>query len=282
MEFHEYQSPAAILRDTSVFLERQEVLHNLPLGLLRQLQWEEEQGKKPSAFLAAGFSGSRPEVILLQTPPRKMIVCGTSSGLKEAAAWLHHRSVVLPGIVGCMEAADTFAGAWESITGTKAVLTKQQIIYNITGHAAMPDIPGKLTYASEDDAALVMDWTETFALGSLRQEDVNTLEETVMREIRRNQVYFWRDPDYTPVSMAKKARDLTNGVVVNYVYTPEEYARRGYAAACVAALTERLMREGYEFCSVNTDADHQASKALYEKLGYTEAGISREYEFKQQ
>lgn len=280
MEFTRIISAAEMLRKVGTYLEEKEVQHNLPLGVLRQLKREEEDRIYSSPFLALGTSQQGTEVMLIQTPPRRMIVCGNPEAMAATADWLQESGFQVPGIVGCEQVAAAFADAWREKTGRQAVIVKKQFIYELHEVKSCEHPPGRLTLASEDDVALVMDWTETFAMGSLRHEDLYALENLVTEEIRRNQVFFWRDKDYTPVSMAKRARDLTNGIVVNYIYTPEEYERKGYATACVGALAERMLQEGYQFCSVNTNVENEASINVYKKLGFETAGLSLEYEFK--
>lgn len=280
MEFKQFLSAAELLKEVGAYLEEKEVQHNLPLGVLRQLKREEEEGIYSSPFLAVGSTNGKTEVLLIQTPPRRMIVCGNHKAMEETADWLKKEGYFVPGVVGCEEVVSAFAEAWKEKTEVEAALVKKQIIYEIHKVKDCPHPPGRLTLASEDDVALVMDWTETFAMGSLRHEDLYALEKLVMDEIRHNQVFFWRDDEYTPVSMAKRARDLTNGIVVNYVYTPEEYEKKGFATACVGALAERMLQEGFQFCSVNTNVENEASNSVYKKLGFKTAGLSLEYEFK--
>ncbi|WP_147803072.1 GNAT family N-acetyltransferase [Alkalicoccus halolimnae] len=279
MEFKKYEYATGLLNHIGSFLEEQEVQHNLPLGVLKQLSKEEEAGQYSQPFIATAEKDNKPYAIFIQTPPRKMIVCGRSEAMDEAAAWLLKEKQQLSGIIGCEKVVTAFAEAWEKLTSKKAVLVKKQFIYELNHVKNWEQPPGKLTFASEDDAALVMDWTESFAMGSLREEDLLILEKNVLNQIKHNQVFLWRDDNYTPVSMAKRARELTNGVVVNYVYTPEEYEKHGFATACVGALAERLLDEGFKFCTVNTNVENEASNTIYQKLGFTVAGKSLEYEF---
>ncbi|CAM3945837.1 GNAT family N-acetyltransferase [Alkalicoccus chagannorensis] len=268
-----------LLARVEPMLVQEEVKHNLPLGILRQLSMEEERGIFSDAVLVSIEEDHVTQGLLLQTPPRNAIVCGSAASMEAASGWLASHTGSVPGVVGCEPAVHAFVRAWTAETGEGAELKKRQIIYRLDDVRYVDTPPGKLTFANEDDAALVMFWTEKFAMGSLRKEDVQELEATVLREIRNNQVFLWRDDTYTPKSMAKRARDLTNGVVMNYVYTPKQHEKQGYATACVKALAERLINEGFRFCSVNTDDDHLPSKFLYEKLGFEPAGISYEFAF---
>jgi uncharacterized protein len=52
------------------------------------------------------------------------------------------------------------------------------------------------------------------------------------------------------------------------VYTPPALCRRGYASACVAALSARLLTEGRRLCFLYTDLANPTSNAIYQKIGY--------------
>jgi hypothetical protein len=55
---------------------------------------------------------------------------------------------------------------------------------------------------------------------------------------------------------------------VGPVYTPPAERRRGYAGALVAALSQRLLDEGREFCFLFTDLANPTSNHVYQEIGY--------------
>lgn len=60
--------------------------------------------------------------------------------------------------------------------------------------------------------------------------------------------------DGRPVSMAGYGGPTPNGIRVFAAYTPPAWRGRGYATACVAALTRRLLDGGRRrFCFLFTD-----------------------------
>ena len=71
-----------------------------------------------------------------------------------------------------------------------------------------------------------------------------------------------------PVSMAGWTGKTLNGVRVTFVYTPPEFRRHGYASACVAALTQRLLDEGNRYCCLYTDLANPTSNRIYQQIGY--------------
>lgn len=281
MSFVIYDSASAMLEKAEGFLLKREARHNLPLGLLKQFAKEESQkdGYSRDLFMAAGKSkDGEINVVLLRTPPENLIICGKKDAVRQAADWLHKQHAVLPGVTGCAETSRIFAEEWGRLTGAEAEKMSGHKIYQLNELKDIPKKPGKLTYATEDDIALAMAWTEEYEdmIGSCKHPD---LEKTVRQEIKNNQVYFWRDDHCTPVSMAKKGRELKNGAVLNFVYTPEDYQRQGYATTCVAALSERLFKEGYKFCSLNTNAENPASNTISVKIGFEPVGEAAEYRF---
>ena len=68
--------------------------------------------------------------------------------------------------------------------------------------------------------------------------------------------------------MAAWAGRAERGVRVNFVYTPREYRRRGFASACVADLTQQLLAEGHAFCCLFTDLANPTSNSIYQTIGY--------------
>ncbi len=58
---------------------------------------------------------------------------------------------------------------------------------------------------------------------------------------------------------------------LNLIYTPREYRRRGYGAAVVNALSELAVKSG-RTPMLYTYADNIAANALYQSLGFKEAG----------
>jgi uncharacterized protein len=69
------------------------------------------------------------------------------------------------------------------------------------------------------------------------------------------------------------------GVSVSAVYTPPEQRRKGYATACVAALSRRLLASGYDYCALFTDLANPTSNDIYYQIGYRPVADFDEYRF---
>lgn len=281
MHFTRFDSASRMLEVVENFLIRKEAHHNLPLGILRQLAKEELSNSiSRDIFMIVGQDDhNEVKVVAVKTEARNLIICGHLSALEKTAQWIYNNEIIIPGVIGCTDTARKFADEWSKHTGCRVEETLKQNIYRLENLQDYRRNRGRLSYATEDDIALVMSWTEEFEKEALGLVEHPNLEDTVLKEIRNNQVFLWRDDHCTPVSMAKRARELKNGVVVNFVYTPEEYQRMGYATTCVGALSERLLNEGFKFCSLNTDVENPTSNSIYMKIGYEPVGDAIEYHF---
>jgi predicted GNAT family acetyltransferase len=77
--------------------------------------------------------------------------------------------------------------------------------------------------------------------------------------------------------MAVITRKLPHGTAIAYVYTPEEYRGKGYAAANMYYLSKKLLEQGGEFCTLFVDKKNPLSNRAYEKVGYKILEDSYEY-----
>jgi predicted GNAT family acetyltransferase len=82
--------------------------------------------------------------------------------------------------------------------------------------------------------------------------------------------------------MAAHTGPTPNGVRVGAVYTPPELRGRGYASACTAAVTQRLLADGRRFCFLFTDLSNPTSNSIYQKIGYRPVCDVDQYRFSNQ
>ena len=69
------------------------------------------------------------------------------------------------------------------------------------------------------------------------------------------------------------------GVRIAPVYTPPAERRKGYAAACVAHLSQHLLDSGRSWCVIFADVRNPTSNSIYRRMGYRKAVTYREYDF---
>jgi hypothetical protein len=140
----------------------------------------------------------------------------------------------------------------------------KQRLYRIDRVVPPHGVQGGLRAARREDLDLAAVWGEGFA----RDAGVPfATRETVARWIEEESLHIW-DVDGVPVSIAVAQGRTPNGVRVGYVYTPPRHRRHGFASGCVAALSQKLLDEGANFCVLYTDLSNVSSNALYQRVGY--------------
>ncbi|GAC1375090.1 MAG: hypothetical protein NVSMB32_18100 [Actinomycetota bacterium] len=79
-------------------------------------------------------------------------------------------------------------------------------------------------------------------------------------------MYLWDNAG--PVSMAATGGPTPHGGRVYAVYTPPEHRGRGYASACVAAVSQHMLNRGLRYCFLFTDLANPIANHIYQEIGY--------------
>ncbi len=144
-----------------------------------------------------------------------------------------------------------------------------QRIYKLEEVNPPAGVPGTFLPAEEQHADLVTTWMQAFERESFGTEprDFDQLHKNVGRRIRAGDWFLWQDGGEV-VSMCLRTRPTRTGCSISGVYTPPELRRKGYATACVAALSQKLLDDGFSFTSLFTDLSNPTSNSIYIKIGY--------------
>ncbi|MFN8486620.1 MAG: GNAT family N-acetyltransferase [Caldilineaceae bacterium] len=264
-----YPDVGAFLDTTQATLEKAEVVNGLMLGLCLRLRQFPEYIDTPP-YLAAVHEVGQLMAAAIMTPPFNLIVQSDSPmpgpALELIVRDLIARNHQLPGVLGPAAIAQTFAELYSQAVGLPYRLGVRERVFALhqINHPTYPI--GRLRWATLDDLAQVAQWMGEFneeALGENRSPRERVVAE---RRIEHSEVYFWDTG--IPVSMAAKSRPTRHGITVNLVYTPPSLRGRGYASACVAALSQQLLDEGWQFCTLFTDLANPTSNSIYQKIGY--------------
>lgn len=129
--------------------------------------------------------------------------------------------------------------------------------------------------ATEQDLPLVMEWTQGFwdTISDNFEASTFPSPEDVCRGPLEDKFIYLLCMNGVPVSMAWKRRPLTTCISIAYVYTPMEQRSKGYAATCVALLTEELLKS-YKYVNLFALGSQNPEKNLYTTLGYRWCGES--------
>ena len=172
--------------------------------------------------------------------------------------------------------SEVFAEKWCLFTGSSYFSKLSLRIFKLEKVEFPSQVQGNLRLATEDDKQLLKSWYDAFnleALGSIKSDS----ESWVERVLQKQTAFLWENQ--IPVSIACSTRSTPNGIGINMVYTPPEHRKQGYASACVAALSQKLLDKGYKFCFLFTDLSNPTSNKIYRKFGFKPVADWNNYSF---
>lgn len=262
------------LERAEAWLLQREDLNNLILSLA-YARASSPDGPGDAMF-ATVEAGDEVVGCAVRTPPNKVLVTDLPLAAAPAVARaVSSRYDAIPAVLGPEPVADAVAAAWVERRGGSPRPGMRQRIYRLDEVRPPAGVAGRLRLATPRDVELAVTWGRGFAEDAGAQFAVE--RDSVVRWITRGDLHFW-EAHGVPRSVALASGRTPRGVRVGYVYTPPEQRRSGYASACVAALSRRLLDDGYDFCVLYTDLGNPTSNAIYRRLGYEPIGDVRDIE----
>ncbi len=130
-------------------------------------------------------------------------------------------------------------------------------------------VEGRHRLAEPEEVKLITEWMINYQLEA-RTSEINyeTALESATKLIEGDKFYIYEDMQQNIVTMAAASRKLVHGIGLNYIYTPEEYRSKGYAAANLYYMSKELLEQGNEFCTLFVDKNNPLTSRAYEKVGY--------------
>jgi hypothetical protein len=265
MRVARFASPGAFLAAAESDLTAAEVENNLILGSAHDLT-RRIQPEGPRPYFSAVLDGDRVLMSAFRTQPGKVGVtrCFRPEALPPLAEDAWKACPEATAVIGPAETADAFSEALAALTGRPARRHSRQRIFEVSALGPIGTmVPGEFRAARPDEVDLLTRWTDGFFAAVNEPGDSRGL---VLGRITETSLFVWDHQG--AVSMAAAAGRTRRTVRVAHVYTPPEHRGRGYATACVAALTRQLLAEGNERCCLYSDVANEASNAVYRRLGY--------------
>jgi len=266
------EEPGFILSEAREFLFSQPVLHNLILSILHARVAHSEPGRYWMARL-----GDKTVGVAVQSPlwfAATLTPMGQDAVTAIVAAMAEAR-VCVPGINGEAATAACFAGQWSERCKSGARPFEGNRIYELVEGGEVPDASGGFRQAGPVDRDLMILWMRAFS-AEIGEVDEDT-ELRVDRDLAGGHLWLWED-GREATSMAASREPVAGVVRVSGVYTPPALRKRGYAAACVSALSNRLRGAGYR-CILYTDLGNATSNSIYQRIGYRAVAEALRYRF---
>ena len=266
MQVRRYSDPLSFLNRAEPFLMRGEAENSMMLGIRGQL------GGRPPAFgedcyLAVVEDGEEIMACGLRTPPFGLIITRADPTVLECLVDdVSAKYDTLPAVLGPEPAVSTFATFWSRRAGTQwrpLMRMRLFVAHEVRMLSAQP--PGALRTAVEADLPTVTPWAIAFHQEARTGTPLDPTR-TVREDVINQRLVVWDDNGI--VSMATWAGRTSRSARIGIAYTLPEHRGRGYASACVAALTQRLLEEGVAFCCINTDLTNATTNKIYPAIGY--------------
>jgi len=203
------------------------------------------------------------------TPMEPRVIGAMVEAIAEAG-------VRLPGVNGDAATAASFAGQWTERCKSAATPFMGNRLYELIELGEAPEVDGNFRQVVPSDRSLMIQWTTKF------QEEVgepaDDIELRVDSSLSAGHLWLWDDGETT--SMAVSRQPVEGVVRVSGVYTPVEKRKRGYAAACVHALSKHIRAAGHR-CVLYTDLANPTSNSIYRRIGYRAVAEVLRYRFEQ-
>ena len=271
MEIQFFEDIARFDTLVSPFLLQNEAKNNLMLALLNGLSKDPLRYGAPP-ILVGGVENDKIVFAGMRTPPHNQILAFTENldYVEQCATFLHENGQKIPGILGFKAGALKFAQKWEQLTHIPFQLEMHERIYELleVNPATIGD--RKFRQVSLQDLDIIAKWSRAMqleALGSTNLDNEATIKEELLQNDLWKTFYVLCQEDVV-VTMAKQSGITPTGQIVNFVYTPPEFRRKGYATECVAKLSQLSLNEGKQRCLLFTDLNNPTSNKIYQKIGY--------------
>lgn len=244
------------------FLLSRPVEHNLVLTILHQSRARPEPGRYWVILDNAEVVG-----FALQSP---LDFVATVTPMPGSAAAALVEAVIedsphLPGLNGEASTVAAFAGHWAERTGATAEPLEAHRLYCLEGSPEPRPTAGTLRPAREPDAEVLVEWSRSFEI-DVGLPHPGDIAEITRRRIDEGRLWVWDDGG--PVSAAGATAAVAGVARVNFVYTPPERRRRGYARACVSALSAHLLATEADTCVLYAQLANLTSNGVYRSIGY--------------
>jgi uncharacterized protein len=260
------KTAAEFLARTKPWLEKAEAKNNLIFGIAAYFASCAGQLKGSPYFLTVEGNGTIVGAALMAPPRRILLTRMPHPAVTLLADYLLEGAASVPGVLGPKAEAKLFANYWTSKTGRSCHLKMSERIYACEKVIPPVHAFGQLKPAKEVDQALLSDWCEQFCIDARIDDETVYFKAQLPRKLADQSIFVWETDE--AVSMAAIERETAHGVAISWVYTPRHLRNKGYATACVTALTQRMLDSGKQFCCLYTDLTNPTSNSIYQKIGY--------------
>ncbi|MER3495024.1 MAG: GNAT family N-acetyltransferase [Mastigocladus sp. ERB_26_2] len=277
MKLQRFENASEFYDRVKDYLLSQEAMHNLLLGIANTLIHHPERYKS-QPYLAIVEIDRDIVAVAMRTPPYDLVLSQSKNldAVKAIAQDLYLVSESISAVNGPTFESEAFAQAWCSLTGKSYQLKMAMRAFQLEQVHHISQAPGYLRLAIDSDQELLLRWFEAFCLEAVGKVESDP-QAWINHHLQQQAVYLWQDE--VTVSMVSRGQLTPHGVRINLVYTPPEYRGKGYASACLAGLSQKLLDQGHKYCFLFTDLANPTTNHIYQLIGYRPVGDWHNYCF---
>jgi len=253
-----YDHKRLFMKDYLSRLEEDEIRNNLMIGLLNIEQLE------PDYLVSSAIDD---EWLVGMIAGKNMIIASNTCNqvLYDDMAQ-HMEQINYPGIIGAKSYADAYQDAYKRMHGSSMVTKMNQRIYACKKLHNSNQINGSIRHARSQDIPILKDWLYDFEMQIEGHANQEYVLKRLQQSIDEKRLYVL-EINGELVSMTQRTRPLKFSETVSYVYTPNQYRRKGYASFLVAFVTKEILGEK-PMATLYTDLSNPTSNSIYMKIGY--------------
>lgn len=264
IRLQKYENLLQFKKEVTGFLEQDEVVNNLSLGVL-------QSAEETPLLMAVVRKDEEIIWVMLQTKPDKIIFSKAASlspdDLRLIAEKMHQEIPSIPGLIGDRKLIVGLSAHLSELRGVTATVEMDQGIYKLEKVKKKIESKGKLRALTEQEHELVKEWVYQFCLDVKLPIGIDEADVKADELIQKGSLMAW-EIEGEMVSMANATRPTERNITVNFVYTPIKHRKKGFASDCVAALSQKLLDQGYQTTSLYTDISNPTSNKIYQEIGY--------------
>lgn len=276
MFFRLYDDVKTFYKHTYDVFMRHEAQNVIPLGnvIIGNEGKDTTEWRDPANWFMATVSDDKGILLTaVMTPPKGLTLYATDNVNDSAALHclldgIEQAGVPIPGVMAEKSLAEMFAKAYASKHSVKYKVDTDQRIYELAQVSSGIPTFGNVRLVEEKDMSFLPYWVESFYHDCFETPVVVDSDiEKYQYHIASQRLYILED-NGVPVTMAKISRELQTVCTIAFVYTPPYLRGRGYATACVAAVSQIALDKGFSKCVLYTDLANPTSNSIYMKIGY--------------
>ncbi len=281
MDLQRYEDGDLFLEAAGEYLYRDEVLHGVLIGVAGRARHHTSAGQTP--YLATISAHNQLRAVAVMTPPHRLLV-GVDPEDDLALDLLAQDLITggrsIPGVTGPVALADAFAAAWGRVADFDLRRGMAMMVFELRQVRHPTGVSGRPRWARLEEADLLAEWIDAFdaEVGQTPRPNLEQVHDSTVDRIQRQDLLVWEDGG-EPVCIAGRARPSPRGTAISYVRTPSAHRRRGYASACVAELSQRILDSGKLFCTLFTDLSNPTPNHIYRDIGFESRGEFVELHF---